>query len=291
MKQLTWLFTVGMLLSCSHQVREADAYGNFEAEEIIVSAEIAGNLLEYIPDDGLQVTAGQYLGCIDSMALVLKKEQILAQKQSVRKRIISAQAELAVLQEQKVVQLREKTRLENLLRDGAATQKQMDDMNGALDILDKRILSMQTQVNTIGAELFVLDTQRDQVNDQLHRCIIKAPIDGTILESYVENHEMVVPGKALFKVADLGTMKLKVWVSGAQLTRVRIGASCTARIDEGDKGYKDYTGTVSYVSSKAEFTPKIIQTKEERVTLVYAVTIKVPNDGSIKSGMPGEAIF
>jgi HlyD family secretion protein len=178
-----------------------------------------------------------------------------------------------------------------MLKDEAATKKQYDDLTGQVAVLQKQIAANNTQKASVAAELSVYEAKEATLNEQIFRSIVKSPLKGTIIEKYSEAGEITAAGKPLVKIADLSLMKLKVYVSGAQLGSIRIGQECKIRIDDERKGYKSFTGTISYVSGKAEFTPKIIQTKEERVTLVYAVNIDVKNDGTMKSGMPGEVIF
>jgi HlyD family secretion protein len=178
-----------------------------------------------------------------------------------------------------------------MLKDDAATKKQYDDLIGQVAVLEKQIAANNTQKSSIAAELAVYESKKATLNEQITRSSVKSPLSGTIIEKYAEAGETTAAGRPLVKIADLSTMKLKVYVSGAQMGDLKIGAECTVRIDNGKRGYKSFPGTISYISDKAEFTPKIIQTREERVTLVYAVTINVKNDGTMKSGMPGEAIF
>jgi HlyD family secretion protein len=182
-------------------------------------------------------------------------------------------------------------RTRRMLADGAATQKQLDDLTGQLEVLRKQFDANNTQRRSVAAELLGVKAKLAVIDEQIARSTIRAPFDATVIEKYASAFEVTAAGKPIAKLADMKTMKLKVWVSGAQLAEVTPGKTCTVRIDNGEKGYTEFTGTITHVSDKAEFTPKIIQTKEERVTLVYAVTITVENDGSIKAGMPGEAIF
>jgi HlyD family secretion protein len=178
-----------------------------------------------------------------------------------------------------------------MLKNDAATQKQYDDLAGQVAVLEKQIAANDTQKASVAAELMVFESRKATLNEQIIRSCVKSPLKGTVIEKYAEAGEITAAGKPLVKIADLSVIKLKVFVSGAQLGGIKTGQDCTVRVDDGNKGYKSYTGTISHISEKAEFTPKIIQTKEERVTLVYAVTIDVINDGTMKSGMPGEAIF
>ena len=178
-----------------------------------------------------------------------------------------------------------------MLKDEAATQKQFDDLAGQVAVLQKQIAANNTQKTSVSAELSVYESKKATLNEQTIRSRVKSPLKGTIIEKYSEAGEMTAAGKPLVKIADLSVIKLKVYISGAQLGSVKIGQLCTVRTDKGNKGYISFQGKVSYISGKAEFTPKIIQTKEERVILVYAVNIDVINDGTLKSGMPGEVIF
>ena len=221
----------------------------------------------------------------------LQKAEIDAGMKSVSTRIASINAQNDILNQQITNLNVNITRIENMLKDDAATKKQYDDLTGQVAVLQKQIAANNTQKVSVAAELAVFRSKKATLNEQIERCSVKSPLNGTIIEKYSEAGEITAAGKPLVKIADLSVMKLKVYVSGAQLGSIKTGQSCTVRIDDGEKGYSSFSGTVSYISGKAEFTPKIIQTKEERVTLVYAVLIDVKNDGTMKSGMPGEAIF
>jgi HlyD family secretion protein len=280
-----------ILTSCKNRNGEADAYGNFEATEVIVSAETSGRILMYDKEEGSSVEQGEMIALVDTTILNLQKDEILAGMNSVRTKLSSVSAQNQIL-DQQIANLNVNiSRIENMLRDDAATQKQYDDLTGQVAVLKKQIAANNTQKASIAAELAVYGTKMATINEQICRSSVKSPLKGTILEKYAEEGEMTAPGKPLVKIADLSVIKLKVYVAGADLGKIKIGQQCTVRIDSGEKGYRSFTGTISYVSDKAEFTPKIIQTKEERVTFVYAVNIDVANDGSLKSGMPGEAIF
>ena len=182
-------------------------------------------------------------------------------------------------------------RTENMLKSDAATQKQYDDLVGQVAVLEKQIAANRTQKSSILSEMAVYEAKKGTVREQIVRSRVVSPMRGTVVEKYAEEGEVTAAGRPLAKVADLSVMKLKVYVSGAQVGNVKLGQACTVRVDNGEKEYQSFTGRVSHIAQRAEFTPKIIQTKESRVTLVYAVTIDVANDGTIKSGMPGEAIF
>ncbi len=280
-----------MFAGCKKRSDQADAYGNFEATEVIISSETSGRILKFDPAEGTDVDKGTEIALIDTTLFHLQKREIDAGMRSVRTRMSSITAQNDILNQQIANLNVNIKRIENMLRDDAATKKQYDDLTGQVAVLEKQIAANNTQKSSIAAELSVYESKKATLNEQVIRSCIKSPRKGTIIEKYAEAGELTSTGKPLAKLADLSVIKLKVYVSGAQLPDIKLGQNCTVRIDEGKKGYKSFTGNISYISGKAEFTPKIIQTKEERVTMVYAVTIDVKNDGSMKSGMPGEVIF
>ena len=285
------LLIIITLAGCKNGNDEADAYGTFESTEVIVSAETTGRILKFEPGEGTSIEKNSIIAVIDSTLLNLQKAEIEATISSVRTRLssISAQNDILVTQIANLdINIR---RIENMLKDDAATKKQYDDLTGQAAVLHKQIAANNTQKASTLAEISVLESRKATVLEQLNRCRVRSPLNGTLLEKYSEEGEMTAAGKPLAKLADLTVIKLKVYVSGGQLATVKIGNQCSVRTDDGAKGYRSYQGIITVVSDKAEFTPKIIQTKEERVTLVYAVTIEVQNDGSLKSGMPGEALF
>lgn len=278
-------------IACREKADEADAYGNFEAQEVIVSAESNGRILDFFPDEGSIVSAGDKIAMTDTTLSHLQKAELEAGMKGIRTRIVSIDAQNAIIRQQIENLNVNIKRTENLLKSDAATLKQLDDLTGQLAVLEKQIAANNTQKASIEAELQVYASKRATLAEQIARCTVKSPFDGTLLQKYSEAGEITSAGKPLAKIADLSNMKLKVYVSGSQLGNIKTGQECTVRTDNGEKGYSSFPGFVSYISGKAEFTPKIIQTKEERVTLVYAVTIDVKNDGTLKAGMPGEAIF
>ncbi|MBK7626963.1 MAG: HlyD family efflux transporter periplasmic adaptor subunit [Bacteroidales bacterium] len=292
MKTRLLIFIAAVMISgCKSETDQADAYGNFEATEVIVSAETSGRILKFDATEGMEIQKGQEIVITDTTLLILQRAEINAGMKSVSTRIGSVNAQNDILNQQIANININIARIENMLRDDAASKKQYDDLSGQVAVLQKQIAANNTQKASIAAELEVLSTKKATLNEQLTRCSIRSPLDGTIIEKYSEAGEITAAGKPLFKMADLSLMRLKVYVSGAQLGGIKTGQQCTVRIDDGKEGYVSFSGTISYISGKAEFTPKIIQTKEERVTLVYAVLIDVKNDGTMKSGMPGEAIF
>ncbi len=287
------IFTIAAALfaGCSGNKDEADAYGTFEATEVIVSAETNGRILKFDVTEGSEVEKGTEIALIDTTMFHLQKAEIDAGMKSVRTRISSINAQNEIL-DQQIVNLNVNiARIENMLKNDAATQKQYDDLAGQVAVLKKQITANNTQKASVAAELSVFESKKATLSEQTDRSCVRSPLKGTVIEKYSEAGELTTAGRPLIKIADLSLIKLKVYVSGAQLGSLKVGGDCTVRVDEGEKGYKTFPGKISYISGKAEFTPKIIQTKEERVTLVYAVTIEVNNDGTMKSGMPGEAIF
>ncbi len=292
MKTKIFLIVVTIsLYGCKNKSGNADAYGNFEATEVVVSSESGGRILKFDIDEGIKIDSGSLIAQIDTTLLHLQKGEINAGMQSVKTRLNSIAAQNSILNQQIDNINVNVARIENMLKDNAATKKQYDDLTGQIAVLQKQIVANNTQKQSVGAELSVLTAKKATMNEQLERCSVESPLKGTVLEKYAEAGEITAPGKPLVKIADLSVIKLKVYVSGAQLGKIKTGQQCTVRIDNGEKEYSSFTGTISNISDKAEFTPKIIQTKEERVTLVYAVTIEISNDGSMKSGMPGEVIF
>jgi len=280
-----------MISGCKNNKDQADAFGNFEATEVIVSAETSGRILKFDVTEGSEIDKGSEIAIIDTILFHLQKAEINAGMKGVRTRISTIDAQNEILNQQ-IANLNVNIgRIENMLKEDAATKKQYDDLTGQVAVLQKQIAANNTQKISIAAEISVYESKKATLNEQLNRSIVRSPLKGTLIEKYAEAGELTAAGKSLVKIADLSLIKLKVYVSGAQLGSLKIGNTCTVRVDDGKKGYTSFKGTISYISGKAEFTPKIIQTKEERVTLVYAVTIDVKNDGTMKSGMPGEAIF
>jgi HlyD family secretion protein len=297
-KIISKLFFSGIILpiivwlaSCGKNNHEADAYGNFEADEIIISAQSQGILNFLKINEGDIIESNKIIGKIDTSVPILKRNQLMAQHKVIAARLMNLDAQLKVQEEQRNNLIKEVNRLEKLLNEGAATSQQFDDLTGKLKVLDSQTEAISSQRNIINGERSVLTAQLDEVSNMLEKCNIYSPIRGTVIEKYVEAGELLIPGKALFKVADISEMELKVYVSGSQLSSIAIGDTISVMIDKQDKTLKKLKGIVSWISHEVEFTPKIIQTREERVNMVYAVKIRVRNDGQLKIGMPGEVMF
>ncbi|HOY51606.1 MAG TPA: HlyD family efflux transporter periplasmic adaptor subunit [Prolixibacteraceae bacterium] len=276
---------------CHSETGQADAYGTFEVTEVTVSAETGGRILLFDIREGQDVAEGEEIALIDTTLFHLQKGELEASMKSVMTRIPQVNGQNDILRQQIENLEVNISRIEKMLKNDAATQKQYDDLTGQVAVLRKQMAANHTQKASIAAEQTVLASKMATLYEQIRRSHVRSPLKGVILEKYAEAGEITAPGRPLAKLADLSVVRLKVYVSGAQLGKVKTGAPCTVRIDDGEKDYRSFPGTVSHVSDKAEFTPKIIQTREERVTLVYAVTIDVANDGSMKPGMPGEALF
>ena len=275
---------------CRQQNDLADAYGNFEAIEIIVSAESSGRILSFQPVEGDLLVKDQVSVYIDTTQLYLRKLGLESGFASLSSRILTLDAQLEASRVQIQNLEREQKRLENLVAGGAATSKQLDDINGQVSLLEAQMAATASQKQAVYAEQKTLEVQIRQLDDQLDKCAIRNPIDGTLLTKYREAGETAAPGQALFKMAGMEELILRAYVTGKQLSSVKLGEALRVRYDSPD-GMVEIMGLVSWISPSAEFTPKIIQTREERVNLVYAIKVLVPNDGSLKIGMPGEVVF
>jgi len=280
-----------LLAGCKQHTDEADAFGSFEATEVMISAESGGRIVRFAMTEGSTIGAGTEIALIDTTLLHLQKGEIDAAIASVMTRTRSVNAQNEVLRQQIDNLTVNIARVDKMLRDEAATPKQHDDLTGQVEVLQKQMAANTVQKASIAAEVEVFEAKKAVLAEQLSRCLVLSPMKGTIIEKYAEAGELTAAGRPLVKIADLSVMKLKVYVSGSQIGSIKTGQTCTVRVDDGEKAYRSLGGTISHIAEKAEFTPKIIQTKETRVTLVYAVTIDVENDGTLKSGMPGEAIF
>jgi len=288
----TTVITALMLSSCADKPAEYDASGVFEATEVIVSARAGGELMEFNAEEGQTVEAGKPLGYIDTTQLYLQKMQLSANLKSVESRQRNVSKQVAPLYQQMAALQVDQKRFEKLTQSGAATQKQLDDVNAQIAVLEKQ-LTAQTETLVSGnrgvsGDSAGLSMQIAQITDQIHKCVIVSPIDGVVLSKYAQRGEWAVMGKNLFKVADISKMELRVYVTAGQLTSLKIGQSVKVYADRGKSDRAEYAGTVVWISDKAEFTPKTIQTRDERANLVYAVKIAVRNDGYIKRGMYGE---
>lgn len=292
---ITLILTTAFLFSCSNGNGDFDATGTFESEEIIVSSEAMGKLVMFQVEEGMQLKQNQIVGIVDTTQLHLKKKQLLASIKAVLSKQPDVETQLASLQKQIEAAEIEQKRIENLVKSNAATTKQLDDINSQLEVLRKQYNATKSSLTItkqgIQSETLPLTAQVEQIADQIKKSYIINPIDGTVLTRYAKQDEITSAGKALYKIANLSEMTLRAYVSGDQLGEIKLGQKVKVFVDKGDGDQKEMNGEIYWVSPKAEFTPKTIQTKDERANLVYAIKVRVMNDGNLKIGMYGEIKF
>ncbi len=288
MKKYSIILLAICLAACGSKEKEYDATGTFEATEVTVSAEQSGALLRFALDEGDNIEAGSEVGLIDTTQIWLKLRQADATKTVYQSQKPDLEKQIAATRQQLENAQAEKKRYQELVSDGAAPSKMLDDATNQVKVLQRQLDAL---VSTLNTQLSTVDVQKNQLWDQLRKCHIVAPISGTVLEKYVEQGEFAVTGKPLFKMGDTHNMYMRAYVTTAQLEHVKVGQKVKVFADFGNEQRKEYAGTVSWISSRSEFTPKTILTDDERADLVYAVKIAVKNDGAIKIGMYGEVKF
>ncbi|MDR0732754.1 MAG: efflux RND transporter periplasmic adaptor subunit [Dysgonamonadaceae bacterium] len=296
MKQSTSLFFATLLLaSCNGNKLKHDAAGTFEATEVLISSEVAGVIKRFDIAEGQAIEAGTPVGLIDTTQIYLQKLQLLGSQRALRagrpdvnKQITATREEIARIKS-------EKRRIENLLKGDAATRQQLDDIDAQLKVaearMDAQLNSLQTNIESLDEQTATLDAQIAQIDDRLAKCKIINPLTGTVIGKYAEALELASPARPLYRIADLQTMFLRAYVTSEQLSKTALGQPAVVFTDYGEKERREYAGKIVWISDRAEFTPKIIQTKNERANLVYAVKIAVSNDGYLKIGMYGEVDF
>lgn len=289
------ILLVVLLASCNRNKFAYDAAGTFEATEILISSEASGVIEAFYVEEGKVLEAGAQVGYIDSTQLYLKKLQLLSSRSAlqvsrpdVNKQIVSTREEVARIKT-------EKNRIENLLRGDAATQQQLDEINAQLRVAEGKLAaqmnSLQANIGSLDEQSAAIEVQVAQVDDQLAKCKIVNPVSGTVLKKYAETFEISSPARPLYKIADLETLYLRAYVTSDQLSRLQLGQTVAVYSDFGKGNQREYPGRITWISDRAEFTPKTIQTKDERANLVYAIKIAVKNDGYLKIGMYGEVSF
>lgn len=292
---LTILSATIVLAACSPDSDRADAYGNFESDTYYISTETSGTIRAFPCGEGDQLSKGQLVAIIDTTQLSLQKGQVTAQVAALKSKLQNVPVQLGALDERKAILQRELLRAKALLADSAATQKQVDDLSGELEVVSRQYDALKSQLSTSNqgllAEIEPMQWQIKLIEDRLLKSRITMPAKGTVLEKLKEAGELVMPGQPILKVANLEEMVLRGFVSGSQLGSLSLGQEVSVSIDLPNGEMKSYPATISWIASEAEFTPKIIQTREERVSLVYAVKFRVKNDGLLKIGMPGEVTF
>ncbi|NML42016.1 HlyD family efflux transporter periplasmic adaptor subunit [Chitinophaga sp. G-6-1-13] len=307
---LIWIATAVMMISACGDGKPAyDASGNFEADEVIVSAQQNGEILSFPVNEGDKLNTGQVIGQIDVTIPALQQQQVQASIHALREKTNNPQPQAQLVERQLIVQeaqlqqlYRERKRTENLVKSDAATQKQLDDMNAQVDQLEKQLnvtrqqrnlynSNIATQNRSILSEQAPLEKSMAQFGEQVRKGQVVNPVTGVVLSRYALKGEMATVGKPLYKIANIDTLFLKAYVTGVTLPKIKLGQEVQIRIDQGKKDYKTYPGTITWISDKSEFTPKTIQTKNERANLVYAIKVRVKNDGYLKIGMYGEMLI
>ena len=299
MKRLTLIFFLFLFISsiicCKQNKREPDAFGVFEATEITVSSESNGKMLWFNVEEGKEYQAGEEVGCIDTLQIYLQIKQLESSIAAAMAKRPDLPSQVRTLYNKLETLNKEKNRISTLVAANAASSKQLDDINAEIDITNSQIAAMESSLNlgnkSINEEISAMRFQKMQLQDALTKCHILSPITGTVLKKYIEPNELAYLGKPLFKIADLTNMFVRVYITEDMLSTIRLGQTVDIHIDMPENEEKVMEGTVSWISSKAEFTPKMIQTKNERVNLVYAVKVAFKNDGSAKIGMPSDVKF
>lgn len=286
---------MSLLSSCGNSDGDYEVSGVFEATEVMVSAQAAGEIMDFNVDEGLDVKSGQMLGYIDTIQLYLQKKQLEANLKSAESRVYDVAKQTASIRQQILTQKKEQKRFQNLVDANAGNRKQLDDITENILLLEKQLAAQEETLtngnNMAKAEINAISAQIALTDDRIKKSIITSPIEGTVMVKYAETGELAVQGRTLFKVADINNIYLRAYITASQITSLKIGQKVKVYADQGESGRKEYEGTVSWISDKAEFTPKTIQTRDERANLVYAVKVMVTNDGYIKRGMYGEVSF
>ena len=294
MKRIVYIAAVVLAASCGTEA-EFDAQGTFEATEVVVSSEATGRILNFEVEEGMAVEANQMVGAIDSVQLHLQRKQLVAQQSALLGSRPDVKKQVAALREQIAKQNEELRRVENMLKDGAATQKQKDDIEAQIKILERQLdatlSTLDKNTSTINNNSAAWEAQIAALDDRISKCRIISPIGGTVLVKYAEAGELASVGKPLMKIADLDNIYLRAYFTSDQLANIKLGDEVKVVADFGGEERYDYTGRVAWISSESEFTPKTIQTKDSRANLVYAVKIAVENDGRLKIGLAGEVVL
>ena len=284
-----------MMAACGNKEKSYDATGTFEATETTVFAEQSGALLTFNVNEGDSLAMGREVGLIDTTQTWLKIQQLRATKEVYQSQKPDMERQIAATRQQLVKARQDEQRYRELVADGAAPSKMFDDAANQVKVLqrqlDAQISSLSTNTKALDKQTAAANVQIDQLRDMLHKCHITAPTKGTVLEKYVERGEFVTVGKPLFKIADTQDMYMRAYVTSAQLQNIKLGQKVKVFADYGDNQRKEYDGSISWISSRSEFTPKTILTDDERADLVYAVKVAIKNDGFVKIGMYGEVKF
>jgi len=288
------LFAIILLsvISCGKKRGNYDASGSFEATEVLVSPQVAGQIMRLDVERGQSLKANEEVGYIDTVQLYLKKKQLLASMKSVDSRSYNISLQIASLKQQIEKQQTELARFKNLLKSNAGTQKQVDDIQSSIDVLQRQLAaqteSLQNNNKSLSAESLSIQAQLEQIDDMIRKSLIISPINGIVLDKYAEMGEMAGQGRVLFKIADMEQIFLRAYITADQLNQIKLNQEVSVFADSGRKEMKQYSGKIVWISDKAEFTPRTVLTKDERANLVYAARVAVKNDGFLKIGMYGE---
>ncbi len=281
--------------SCVEGNKTYDASGVFESTEVTVSAEGNGKILSLDLQEGDRLEAGQIVGCIDTVQLHLSEIQLEASRRAVGSGRLDISRQIAALESQIGKQRQELDRFTKLEKAGASNRKQVEDIQAQIETLERQLAAQKESLNSsnrnVSGQADALEAQIEQIRDRIRKCVITSPVAGTVLAKYSEAGEFAALGRALFKVADIDNIRLRAYITADQLTTLKLGQQVRVFADQGSSGRKEYAGTLIWISDKAEFTPKTIQTRDERANLIYAVKIAVENDGLIKLGMYGDIKF
>ena len=290
--KLIYLVLLLSILSCKEKANNYDASGSFEATETIIAAEATGKILQLNIDEGQQLDSGQLIGFIDSAQLQLTRLQLMQSKKAILSSRPESKTQVEALRTELANAVSDRNRTAKLVEGGVASQKQLDDADAKIATLQSKIAaqesSLQTTTSSITEQGNTVNAQMNEITDQLKKCVIVNPVKGTVLSKDAEQYEMAVLGKPLYKIADISTIILRAYITGDQLQQVKIGQRIKVFTDDGKGGYKEREGVITWINEKSEFTPKTIQTKNERANLVYAMKVNVKNDGYLKIGMYGE---
>lgn len=287
----TSLSIILIAAACSSNQKPGDAWGNFEAVETTVSSQGNGEIMSLNVEEGDNLRKGMIVGLVDTTSLHLQKQQLAASIASMGRQIKSTQDQAGVIRAQLDLAKTTQARTERMHSDSAATRQQLDEAQNRVEVLTRQLTATQSQISVIKANIQSAMAQVAQINEKIRQSVIINPISGTVLVKYAEPGEVAGFGKPLYDIASLDTINLRVYVSGSQLPNLKLGQQVKVNVDNGNGGTRNYTGQISWISSQAEFTPKNIQTKENRVAEVYAVKVRVPNDGTLKIGMPASVTF
>ena len=292
MKRIILILPILLLwVACSNSEEQTDAYGYFEVDRTLVSAEASGQIESLQLEEGQWLKAGESVGQIDSMPLHFKRQQLEIQEDVLKSNFNSIEREMDVIQQQHTNVMKDFNRVEKLLIKGAATPKQKDDVEGRLKVLEKQLEAVASKKQSLNNQIKQVQNQLDEINYGISKTSLINPVEGIVMSKMARLGEMANPGRPLYSIGNTKKINLKAYITGEQLPNIKLGSKAQVITDDGNGGLKTWPAEVSWIAENAEFTPKTIHTRKERVNLVYAIKLQVENDGSLKAGMPGEVKF